>query len=140
MKTWRVQPGAQIEGLKLVDEPPAALGPGLVRVKIRATSLNFRDLAIAQGWYPAVTRDPLVPGSDGVGLVVETGPGVTTFKTGDRVATSFFPDWVEGRMTVPRIRTALGGGGAGTFAEEIVLPESALIRAPRIWMTHRRQR
>ncbi len=130
MKTWRIAAGAQIEGLKLADEAPAALGPGLVRVKIKATSLNFRDLAVVKGMYPVSTRDPMIPGSDGVGLVVETGVGVTAFKTGDRVATSFFPDWVEGRMSVPRIRSALGGGGPGTFAEEIVLPETALIKSP----------
>jgi NADPH:quinone reductase-like Zn-dependent oxidoreductase len=130
MNTWRVQPGTQIEGLQLVKESPAVPGAGQVRVKVRATSLNFRDLAIVQGWYPTASKDPLVPGSDGVGLVVETGAGVTTLKTGDRVATSFFPDWLDGRMTVPQIRTALGGGGAGTFAEEIVLPETALIKSP----------
>lgn len=130
MKTWRVQAGAQIEGLKLLDEPPAALGQGQVRLRVRAVSLNFRDLAIAQGWYPTAGKEPLVPGSDGVGEIIETGPGVSLFKSGDRVATSFFPDWVEGRMSMPRILTALGGGGAGTFAEEIVLPETALIRSP----------
>lgn len=130
MKTWRVQPGAQIEGLKLAEESPAALGPGLVRVKVRATSLNFRDFAIVQGWYPTASKEPLVPGSDGVGEVVETGPGTTAFKIGDRVATCFFPDWADGRMTVPGIRTALGGGGVGTLAEEIVLPETALVKSP----------
>lgn len=130
MKTWRVPAGAQIEGLKLVEEPAAALGTGLVRVRVRATSLNFRDLAILKGMYPVSSKEPLVPGSDAAGLVVETGADVTTFKAGDRVATSFFPNWVEGRMTVPRIMGALGGGGAGTFAEEIVLPETALVKSP----------
>jgi NADPH:quinone reductase-like Zn-dependent oxidoreductase len=130
MKTWRVAAGAQIDGLKLVDEPPAALAPGQVRIQVKATSLNFRDLAVVQGWYPVMTKDPLVPGSDGVGVISETGPGVTAFKPGDRVGTSFFPDWVEGRMSMPRIMTALGGGGAGTFAEEIVLPAHALVKSP----------
>ena len=115
MKTWRVQAGAQIEGLRLVDESPARLGPGLVRVKTQAISLNFRDLAIVQGWYPVTSKDPLVPGSDAAGLVVETGPGVTTLKPGDRVATCFFPDWADGRMSAHFTRTALGGGGAGTL-------------------------
>jgi NADPH:quinone reductase-like Zn-dependent oxidoreductase len=101
-----------------------------VRVRVKAASLNYRDLAILRGVYMVSTREPLVPGSDAAGLVVETGPGVTAFKTGDRVATSFFPNWVEGRMTVPRIMGALGGGGAGTFAEEIVLPETALVKSP----------
>jgi NADPH:quinone reductase-like Zn-dependent oxidoreductase len=130
MKTWRVPAGGQIEGLKLVDEAPAAIGPGLVRVRVKATSLNFRDLAILKGMYPVMAKEPLVPGSDAVGMVLEVGPGVAAFKPGDRVATSFFPDWVDGRMSVAQIRTALGGGGAGTFAEEIVLPETALIRSP----------
>ncbi len=130
MKTWRVAAGANIDGLKLVDEPSAAIGPGLVRVKVKATALNFRDLAIVRGMYMVSTKDPLVPGSDAAGVVVETGAGVTGFKAGDRVATSFFPDWVEGRMSGPRIRTALGGGGPGTFAEEIVLPEAALVKSP----------
>lgn len=130
MKTWRVAAGANIDGLKLVDEPSPAIGPGLVRVEVKATSLNFRDLAIVRGMYMVSTKEPLVPGSDAAGVVVETGAGVTEFKAGDRVATSFFPDWVEGRMTVPRIKTALGGGGAGTFAEEIVLPETALVKSP----------
>jgi NADPH:quinone reductase-like Zn-dependent oxidoreductase len=130
MKTWRVAAGAQIDGLRLVDEPPAALAPGQVRIKVRAASLNFRDLAVVQGWYPVSTRDLLVPGSDGVGVISEIGAGVTAFKPGDRVATSFFPDWVEGRMSFPRIMTALGGGGAGTLAEEIVLPEQALVKSP----------
>lgn len=130
MKTWRVAAGAQIDGLKLVDEAPAALAPGQVRIRVKATSLNFRDLAVVQGWYPVTSKQPLVPGSDGVGVISETGPGVTAFKPGDRVGTSFFPDWVEGRMSFPRIVSALGGGGAGTFAEEIVLPEHALVKSP----------
>jgi NADPH:quinone reductase-like Zn-dependent oxidoreductase len=130
MKTWRVPAGGQIDGLRLGDELPAALGPGLVRVKMKATSLNFRDLAVVQGWYPVSTKDPLVPGSDGAGLVAETGPGVTGLKVGDRVATIFFPDWQDGRMTGAGIATALGGGRTGTFAEEIVLPETALVKCP----------
>ncbi len=96
-----------------------------MRVRVKATSLNYRDLAVVRGFYMVSTKEPLVPGSDAAGLVVETGPGVTAFKPGERVRHQLFsPDWVEGRMSVPRIRTALGGGGAGTFAEEIVLPEN----------------
>ncbi|HTQ35512.1 MAG TPA: NAD(P)-dependent alcohol dehydrogenase [Steroidobacteraceae bacterium] len=130
MKTWRVSPGAHIEGLTLVEEPPAGLPAGHVRLRIRAVSLNYRDLAIVQGWYPVSSKEPLVPGSDAVGVVAETAPGVTTLRAGDRVATSFFPDWVEGRMVAARLATALGGGGRGAFAAEIVLPEHALVKSP----------
>jgi NADPH:quinone reductase-like Zn-dependent oxidoreductase len=131
MKTWRVPAGGQIDGLTLVDEVPAGLGPGQVRVRLAAGSLNFRDLMIVRGGYGPPVPGMLVPGSDGVGRVVETGPGVTRLAVGDRVATSFFPDWVDGPMTPQSVSTALGGGmSTGTFAQEIVLSEQALVKTP----------
>jgi NADPH:quinone reductase-like Zn-dependent oxidoreductase len=130
MKAWRVPAGGQIDGLKLGDESSGALAPGLVRVRVKAAALNFRDLMVVRGWYGITDPAPLVPGSDAVGEVIETGAGVTEFKAGDRVATSFFPNWVEGQMTPARIAGALGAGGVGTFAEQLVLPETALVRSP----------
>jgi NADPH:quinone reductase-like Zn-dependent oxidoreductase len=133
MKTWRVVAGSQIEGLKLLDEAPGKLSPSQVRVRLHAASLNFRDLMVVKGMYPPGSTAPLVPGSDGAGEVVETGSAVTRFKAGDRVATSFFPEWVEGRPTAQKIAGALGGAGSGggTLAGEIVLDERALIRSPK---------
>lgn len=130
MKAWRVAAGGGIEGLKYADEAPAALGPTQVRVRIRAASLNYRDLMVLKGWYPVSSQAPLVPGSDGAGEVLEAGAAVTRFRAGDRVTTSFFPNWVEGRMAPARIQGALGGGDAGTLAEEIVLDERALVATP----------
>jgi NADPH:quinone reductase-like Zn-dependent oxidoreductase len=85
---------------------------------------------VLRGMYPGGSTVPLVPGSDGAGDVMEAGSTVTRFKVGDRVATSFFPNWIEGRPTPQKIAGALGGGGAGTLAGEIVLAEHALIRSP----------
>src|SRR5512139_3604906 len=130
MKTWRIAAGGRIDGLQLRDEPSPAVGPRQVRVRIRATSINFRDLMVLNGWYPVSTKEPLVPGSDGAGEVLETGSSVTRFGDGNRVVTSFFPNWVEGRVAPPKIAGALGGGGAGTFSQEIVLDEDALVHAP----------
>jgi len=130
MKTWRVPAGGQIEGLKLVEEPETRPGPGQVRVRLSAGSLNFRDLMVVRGGYGPPVPGDLVPGSDGVGKVVETGPGVTRLAVGDRVATSFFPDWVDGPMTPAGVAGALGGGRAGTFAQQIVLSEHALVKSP----------
>jgi NADPH:quinone reductase-like Zn-dependent oxidoreductase len=130
MKTWRVVAGSHVEGMKLSDEAPAALTPTQVRVRLRAASLNYRDTMVLRGMYPGGSPVPLVPGSDGAGDVVETGSAVTRFKVGDKVATSFFPDWIEGRPTPQKVAGALGGGGAGTLAEEIVLGEHSLIRSP----------
>jgi len=130
MKTWRVAAGSGIEGLKSQPESPAAPGPASVRVRLRAATLNYRDLMVLKGFYPVSTKEPLVPGSDGAGEVIETGASVTRFKVGDRVTTCFFPDWVEGRMSLPKIATALGAGGAGTLAEEVVLDERSLVATP----------
>jgi len=131
MKTWRVPAGGQIDGLKLAEEPQIPLGPGQVRVRLSAGSLNFRDLMVVRGGYGPPVPGALVPGSDGVGRVVETGPGVTRLAVGDRVATSFFPDWVDGPMTLPGVVTALGGGqSTGTFAQEIVLSEQSFVKSP----------
>jgi NADPH:quinone reductase-like Zn-dependent oxidoreductase len=130
MKSWRVVAGSRIEGLTLADESPAPLKPTEARVHVHAASLNYRDLMVANGWYPVSAQGPLVPGSDAAGEVVEAGSEVTGFKVGARVATSFFPNWVEGRMVPARIAGALGAGGAGAFAQEIVLPEHALVKSP----------
>jgi NADPH:quinone reductase-like Zn-dependent oxidoreductase len=130
MKTWRIAAGSGIDGLKSGVETPPALGPTAVRVRLKAASLNFRDLMVVRGGYPVSGDGPLVPGSDGAGDVVETGAAVTRFKVGDRVTTCFFPNWVEGRMSPAKVAGALGGGTAGTLAEEIVLDERALVATP----------
>lgn len=131
MKTWRVAAGSRIEGLALVEENPARPGPTQVRVRVRAATLNYRDLLIVNGPYPVSTQAPLVPGSDAAGEVLEVGGGVARFKVGDRVTTSFFPHWEDGRMTRVGVAGALGGGEAGTLAEEIVLDERALVASPQ---------
>jgi NADPH:quinone reductase-like Zn-dependent oxidoreductase len=106
MKTWRVAAGTRIEGLQLADEPAGALAPTQLRLRTRAATLNYRDLMVVNGWYMVATKAPLVPGSDAAGDVMEVGSAVTRFKVGDRVATSFFPHWVEGAMTPAKIAGA----------------------------------
>jgi NADPH:quinone reductase-like Zn-dependent oxidoreductase len=130
MKTWRVVAGSGIDGLALGEAAPSRPAPTQVRVRVHATTLNFRDLMILRGPYPVSTQGPLVPGSDGAGEVVEVGGAVTRFKVGDRVTTSFFPNWVDGRMTRAGIAGALGGGDVGTFSGEILLDERALVKSP----------
>lgn len=130
MKTWRVAAGSGIDGLKLQSESPVSLGASQVRVRIRAASLNFRDQMVLKGWYPVSSQAPLVPGSDGAGEVIETGSAVTRFRTGDRVTTCFFPNWVEGPMSPAKIAGALGGGENGSLTEELVIDERSLVRTP----------
>ncbi|PAU50540.1 SDR family NAD(P)-dependent oxidoreductase, partial [Streptomyces albireticuli] len=82
---WRLRRGADatLDGLALVPAPDAdaPLEPGQVRVAVRATGVNFRDALIALGMYPGEAE----MGTEGAGIVTETGPGVTRFAPGDRV-------------------------------------------------------
>ena len=73
------------DSLTMIDAEVPRPGPGQVLVKMRAASLNYRDLFILQGLYPGVDSKDLVPLSDGAGEVVETGAGVDRFAAGDHV-------------------------------------------------------
>lgn len=88
------------EGVVRTERDRPTPGPGEALVRVRACSLNYRDIAIASasGSYPGA-EFPVVPLSDGAGEVVELGDGVDRFDEGDRVATAFFPDWIDGPLT-----------------------------------------
>lgn len=115
----------------LVQETRAAAAPGAgqVRVRVRATSLNYRDLIHLRN-KAGRDVDGIVPLSDGAGEVVEVGPGVTRFRPGDRVAGCFFQGWISGRFDLAHHRTDLGGSIDGMLAEEVVLHEEGLVRIP----------
>ena len=120
-----------IDALAMTERPTPRPGPGDVLIRMRAFSLNFRDLLIAKGLYPvSVTSTHLVPVSDGAGEVVEVGSGVTRFKPGDRVVTSFFQGWIDGPLTYPVMGTSLGGGIEGVLAEYVNLSQDGVVRIP----------
>jgi NADPH:quinone reductase-like Zn-dependent oxidoreductase len=128
MRAYEIQPREGFDALTLVERPASALGPTDVRVRVRAVSLNYRDLTIVKG--AAKRKAPVVPASDGAGEVVEIGAAVTRHKVGDRVAASFFPNWQDGAMSERAHAGALGGGADGMLAEEVVLPEAAWVALP----------
>jgi NADPH:quinone reductase-like Zn-dependent oxidoreductase len=131
MQAYEIQ-GFGFEGIKRVEHPEPQAGPGQVLLKMRAWSLNYRDLMVAKGAYNPKLRMPATPLSDGVGEVVATGAGVTRAKVGDRVAGAFMPKWVAGEITEERARSALGGGGPdGMLAEFVVLHEEGVVHVPQ---------
>lgn len=130
MKAYRILPGKDIDGLYLEDIPKRPLAPHEVRVRVHAVSLNYRDLMVAKGNYLVKLDDPIIPCSDGAGQVVEVGSAVKQVKPGDRVTASFFPYWHDGGPTSAKVRNALGGDIDGMLAEEVTLPEDALVKIP----------
>jgi NADPH:quinone reductase-like Zn-dependent oxidoreductase len=127
-KAYELHPHDGFDALVLVDRPRAALGPGDVRVRVRAVSLNYRDLNMVKG--AKRRKAPIVPASDGAGEVIEIGASVTRLAVGDRVAASFFPTWQSGDLSDAHHARALGGGQDGMLAEEVVLPDTAWLRIP----------
>jgi NADPH:quinone reductase-like Zn-dependent oxidoreductase len=135
MRVYEVAKGAKgVEALRIAERPDPVPGRSQVVVRVRATSLNFRDLAVVMGVYPGPQADTaLIPLSDGAGEVIAVGEGVTRFKPGDRVAATFFQGWVDGppRPGFP----ALGATTVdGMLAEKVCLHEDGLIGVPD-WMT-----
>ncbi len=128
MKQWQLgsQPGW--ESLELTERPDPRPGPGEVVVRLRAASLNYRDLLVAT--MPSRHQPGRVPLSDGAGEVVEVGVGVDCWRVGDRVAGMFFRDWVDGRFEHRYHEAALGGSVDGVLCERMVFPAHALARIP----------
>lgn len=130
MKAYELQDTSGIDGLKLVDKPTPEPGPGQVLVRLKATTLNFRDLITVRGGYGSRQKLPLIPLSDGAGVVEAVGAGVRSFKPGDRVVSSFFENWHGGEPDEYKLRGALGGGLDGVLCEYRVFPEHAVVRTP----------
>jgi NADPH:quinone reductase-like Zn-dependent oxidoreductase len=101
-----------------------------VLVRLRAASLNFRDLLTVEGKYNPKQKLPLIPCSDGAGEVVEAGEGVTRVQPGDRVCGIFAQRWISGEPTRERLRSTLGGPLDGTLAELAVFDQEGVVKVP----------
>jgi NADPH:quinone reductase-like Zn-dependent oxidoreductase len=130
MRAYRLHEFGGSDALRCEDLPSPKPGPGQVLVRLRAASLNYRDLMIARGIYNPRLKLPIIPLSDGAGEVVATGDGATRFKAGDRVVACFAPAWLDGPPTEAKGRSALGADAGGVLAEEVVLPEDGLLLIP----------
>src|ERR1700742_4299943 len=114
--------------MELVERPDPVPGPGQVAVRMRAASLNYRDLLTVQGKGGA--KLPLIPCSDGAGEIVSVGEGVTRVAVGDRVCPMFFQSWFDGRPSASNRRLALGGTRPGVLQELMVLDAEGVSRIP----------
>jgi len=72
------------EVLVLRELPTPTPGPGQALIKIEASGVNFIDVYLREGRYPA--QLPFIPGQEAAGVVVAVGPDASSVKVGDRVA------------------------------------------------------
>ncbi|WP_437878409.1 zinc-dependent alcohol dehydrogenase family protein [Sorangium sp. So ce513] len=122
---------SDIDAWTLAERPAPTPGPGEVLVRVRAASINYRDLMIARGLFGGDRKDDLVPLADAAGEVVALGAGVRRWKAGDRVVSTYFPTWASGPFREEYRDTAPGAGrNDGVLAELVVFAEDALVRAP----------
>ena len=131
MKCYIVPSPKGIDSLTLAERPDPAPGARQLLVRVRATSLNYRDLITVEGSSARAAPKPdLIPLSDGAGEVVAIGPGVMRVKVGDRVAGCFMQKWPGGAIDDAAFGSAMGGAIDGMLTELAVLEEDGVVRLP----------
>ncbi|HLJ04684.1 MAG TPA: NAD(P)-dependent alcohol dehydrogenase [Acetobacteraceae bacterium] len=131
MRIYQIPKPEGIDSLVLREAPTPKPGRGQVLVKMRAASLNYRDLMVLTGRYARGAPLPdLVPLSDGAGEVAEIGPEVTRVKPGDRVAGIFMQSWIGGDIEPDHAASSLGGAIHGVLAEYVLFDQQGLVQLP----------
>ena len=119
-----------LDNLARAERPTPEPAANEAMIRLRAVSLNYRDLLLVQGKYNPRLKLPRVPLSDGAGEIVSVGAEVTACKPGDRVVVPFFPDWLEGELSADKAAGALGGDVDGLLREYATVRADALLPIP----------
>ena len=131
MKAYQIRDEWSLEHIELVEIPKPSPGPGEVLVEMKASSLNYRDMVVANRGYGSKTGNlPLIPVSDGVGIVRELGDGVSRVAIGDRICPLFMQGWISGPPNRERLSTTLGGPIDGVMAEFRCFPQDSVSKVP----------
>jgi len=125
---YRLQSRTGSQQLKQSEEPKQTIDKHEIIVKIRAVSLNYRDIVVANRAYPFPVKDKVVPCSDAAGEVIEVGSAVEGFRIGDCVIGNFDPTNLYG----PQVDWNHGHGGPidGVLRQYVSFPASAVARIP----------
>ncbi|MBD3921938.1 NAD(P)-dependent alcohol dehydrogenase [Paenibacillus sp. PR3] len=130
MKAYVLRNGFGLDNVKQEDRPIPSPGPGEVLIRMKAASLNARDIGVINGFYEPNRTQPLIPVSDGVGEIAALGDQASKFKIGERVSPIFTQSWTTGEPTQANWVSTLGSPFDGLLAEYVVLPEEGLVRVP----------
>lgn len=128
MQRWQIE-SFDRRSLRQVEVPMPSPGAGQILVRTQAVSLNYRDLMITRGDYAWTPPLPFTPGSDLAGVVQAVGAGVTRWKGGERIVSTFVAGWVDGKA--PAGTFSLGGPGPGALATHVLLDEQWAVAAPQ---------
>lgn len=131
MKVAAVKAPGGLDRIVIEERPVPTPGTGEILVRVRASSLNFHDFAVVAGMIPV--PDGRIPMSDGAGEVVALGEGVTSWKVGDQVLSTFFPNWPTGGPSLPRLTGVPGDHADGFAAEYVAMPAAAFTPLPKGW-------
>lgn len=131
MRAYQILDGTGLERLRLTEMPKPEPREHEILIKVKAVSLNYRDIMTLAGTYmPA--KHGIIPLSDGAGEVVAVGENVTRFQVGDRVVGCFFPKWMHGNATPELLSLARGGGNVdGMAAEFVAMSEESAVHIPK---------
>ncbi|WP_153787763.1 NAD(P)-dependent alcohol dehydrogenase [Pseudomonas sp. EMN2] len=128
-KAIYVLPGGGYDKVQVGTSEAAAPGTGEITVRLHASSLNYHDFAVVSGmWGPSERRIPM---ADGAGEVIAVGAGVTEFKVGDAVVSTFFPDWLAGQAQVEGFASVPGDGIDGYAREQVTARATSFTLAPK---------
>lgn len=130
MRVFQVEKEFGIENIVAVEREPTPLKPTEVRLRMKAVSLNYRDLLMVTGRYDPRLSFPFTPLSDGVGEVVEAGEGVEGLALNSRVCPLVCPGWFAGDADRNMIRQSLGGRRNGVLTTEFVIDYRSVVVCP----------
>jgi NADPH:quinone reductase-like Zn-dependent oxidoreductase len=126
-----LQPGGGYQNVTVGSREAVAPKAGEITVRLHANSLNYHDFAVVSGmWGPT---EPRIPMADGAGEVIAVGAGVTEFKVGDAVVSTFFPTWQAGEPMVEGFATVPGDGIDGYARELVTATVESFTLAPIGW-------
>ena len=130
MRAYQIESFGSVDGVVLGSRPDPQPGTREILVRVRATSLNYRDLMVLKGGGRGPTKLGVVPLSDGAGEVVALGDGASRFAVGDRVIGCFHPRWFGGPIKPDYLTDRLGANLDGMLAEYAVVNEEAAVADP----------
>ncbi|KPY08830.1 Oxidoreductase zinc-binding protein [Pseudomonas coronafaciens pv. oryzae] len=126
--TIYVQAGGGYDQVSVGESEVLAPKSGEITVRLHANSLNYHDYAVVTGmWAPSEKRIPM---ADGAGVVTAIGEGVSEFKVGDSVVSTFFPEWISGEPLVEGFVTVPGDGVDGYAREQVTARATSFTHAP----------